>query len=152
METASKAMTILIVDDDDDDRHLINRAFVELHSQARVMHVRDGQEMIDYMHRNVPFSDPSSFPLPNLILLDLNMPRMNGQEALQYLKSDPRLRRIPVVILSTSDSQTDVQLLYDLGANAYVRKPLSYHGLLRAVQRLDQFWLQVVRFPQMRYS
>ncbi len=148
METAQGAMTILIVDDDEDDRHLIDRAFVDLQLQARVIHLHDGQEMIDYVHRKVPFSDPSAFPPPNLILLDLNMPRMNGQEALRRLKSDPRFKPIPVVILTTSDSQTDVQTLYDLGANAYIRKPHTYGGLLGTVKRLDQFWLQIVRYPQ----
>lgn len=142
-----QAITILMADDDPDDRMLTIRALKKGRLANHVETVGDGEELMDYLLRRGEYADPRSSPRPGIILLDLNMPRMDGREALREIKSHPDLRRIPVVVLSTSETEEDILRSYDLGVNAFVTKPVSFNGLVDAVQKLGQFWLQVVRLP-----
>lgn len=109
--------------------------------------VTDGVELLDYLLRRGAFKDPASSPRPGLILLDLNMPRMDGREALTQIKADPRLRRIPVVVLTTSKSEEDIFRTYDLGAASFVTKPVSFDALTEIIRVLQVYWLQIVALP-----
>lgn len=147
MTSANGPLTVLVVDDDEDDRMIIERALKQHRGQIGVVSVNDGQELVDYLRRDGPYSDTRNYPRPTLILLDLNMPRMNGLEALRFIKSDPDLRRIPVVILTTSDADGDVEEAYGIGANAFVRKPVTFAGLRQALGQVSDFWFDVARRP-----
>src|SRR5690554_462507 len=147
MKGENGPLTILVVDDDEDDRMIIARALQQHRGQIGVVAVNDGQEMVEYLRREGPYADARSYPRPALILLDLNMPRMNGMEALRLIKSDPEMRRIPVVILTTSDAEVDVKEAYNVGANAFVRKPVTFAGLRQALGQVSDFWFDVARRP-----
>jgi CheY-like chemotaxis protein len=147
MKNEHQAITILMADDDPDDRMLTIRALKKGRLANHVQTVADGEELMDYLLRRGPYADPKDSPRPGIILLDLNMPRKDGREALREIKSHPDLRRIPVVVLTTSQTEEDILRSYDLGVNAFVTKPVSFNGLVDAVQKLGQFWLQVVRLP-----
>ncbi len=138
---------ILIVDDDPDDLFLIRKAIRENEIPNPVVCVRDGEEALEYLRREDRFAEVPPGPLPSLILLDLNMPRMNGHETLRVLKGDRALKSIPAVVLSTSASPEDVSKAYELGANAYISKPDSYDKLVATVKALKDFWLQTARPP-----
>ncbi|CAM3358250.1 response regulator [Rhodothermus bifroesti] len=142
-----ESVVILLADDDPDDRLLTIRALKRSHLRNAIYTVEDGQELMDYLYRRGAYADPARSPRPGLILLDLNMPRKDGREALQEIKSDPMLRRIPVVVLTTSDAETDIVRSYDLGVNAFVTKPVTFDGLVRALQVLGDFWFEIVRLP-----
>lgn len=114
-----------MADDDPDDRMMADQAFRQYRLKNGVVFVEDGQELMDYLHHQGKYSDADQFPLPDLILMDLNMPRKDGREALTEIKTDPKLRRIPVVILTTSQAEEDILRSYDLGVNAYITKPHS---------------------------
>jgi CheY-like chemotaxis protein len=109
--------------------------------------VEDGEELMAYLHRRGPYAEENAAPRPGLILLDLNMPRMDCREALRAIKEDPDLRRIPVVVLTTSHAEQDIVQSYDLGVNAFVTKPLTFEALTDALQRLGHFWLEIVKLP-----
>ena len=120
MKTEGKMITILLADDDPDDRKLTQDAFVE-NRLVNVLHcVEDGEELMEYLRRQGRYVDQKDAPLPGLILLDLNMPRKDGREALKEIKADPELRRIPIVVLTTSKAEEDILRTYDLGVNSYV--------------------------------
>lgn len=141
------AVRILLAEDDDDDYLLTEQAFTENRLANRLKRVRDGVELLDYLHGRGPFADRESYPHPALLLLDLNMPRMDGREALAAIKSDPRLRRLPVVVLTTSHAQEDVVRSYDLGVNSFISKPVAFHGLVNAIRALGCYWLEIVELP-----
>jgi CheY-like chemotaxis protein len=109
--------------------------------------VADGEELMDYLHRRGRYADPASSPEPSLILLDLNMPRKDGREALMEIKSDARLKSIPVVILTTSKAEEDVRRLYELGANSFITKPATFQGLAEMLRTLSQYWFETVKLP-----
>ncbi|MEX1056003.1 MAG: response regulator, partial [Rhodothermales bacterium] len=109
--------------------------------------VEDGEELMQYLRREGEYIDPNVSPRPGIILLDLNMPRKDGREALKEIKSDPSLRRIPVIVLTTSEAEQDILRSYDLGVNAFVTKPVTFDGLATAIQRLGEFWFQIVKLP-----
>ncbi len=134
---------ILVADDDLEDRMLIEDAFEESRLPNPLEFVVDGEDLLDYLHRRNGYSDPSVSPRPGLILLDLNMPRKNGREALEEIKSDPELRQIPIVIMTTSRDEEDSACTYDLGANAFVTKPVTFEGLVEVVKELGRYWLQL---------
>lgn len=140
-------LDILIAEDDPDDRLFIQRAFKEVNIQNELRVVEDGDELLDYLHGRGSFGLPAPKRRPGLILLDLNMPRKSGREVLRELKSDPELRSIPVVVLTTSDAVRDVNDSYDHGANAFVTKPVTLPDLVEAIRRLDAFWFDVVKLP-----
>ena len=147
MDKPSAPLTILMADDDDDDCLLTRAAFQRAQIANELRFVHNGEELLDYLHRRGAFADPQSSPRPALILLDLNMPRKDGREALRDIKASPALRRIPVVVLTTSSAAEDVNNTYDLGANSFVTKPTSFEGLVEAVRLIGRYWSEVVALP-----
>jgi CheY-like chemotaxis protein len=144
----SLAVTILMADDDVDDRDLTRDAMRKNHLDGELKWVEDGEELLDYLNRRGRFSDPKAAPRPGLILLDLNMPRMDGREALREIKADPELRRIPIIVLSTSSAEEDVQRSYDLGANCFITKPGTFERLVEVIRVLGEHWLQTATLPR----
>jgi len=136
-----------MADDDPDDRLLIKEAFQESLISNSIYFVEDGVELLDYLRWQDKFANPKDAPTPDLILLDLNMPRKDGREALAEIKSDPRLRYIPVVVLTTSKAEEDIMRSYDIGAASYITKPVTFDGLVEAIRGLGQYWVQIVRLP-----
>jgi CheY-like chemotaxis protein len=147
MSKRGEAVVILMADDDADDRTMTKEALEEskLTNEFRV--VENGEELLDYLRRRGKFSNPESSPRPGVILLDLNMPRMDGREALKEIKADPELRRIPVVILTTSKAEEDIYRTYDLGANSYIMKPVTFDGLVEVMRGLGRYWVEIVELP-----
>lgn len=145
--TAAQPIHILIADDDQDDCLMMREAFKEIRVRNPLHFVHDGEALLDYLQRRPPYDDEARYPLPGLILLDLNMPRMDGREALQAIKSNADLRGIPVVILSTSSAEEDIQCSYDMGGNSFITKPVTYTGLLEVVRTLGHYWLEIVELP-----
>ncbi len=142
-----ETIVILIAEDDPDDRMLTIRALQQNRLANDIKWVEDGEELMDYLHRRGAYADDGSAPRPGLILLDLNMPRMDGREALQAIKADPELRRIPVVVLTTSRAEQDIVQSYDLGVNAFVTKPVTFVELANAIRVLGNFWFEIVKLP-----
>ncbi len=135
---------ILMADDDEDDRNATRDAF-DRHKLANgFATVVDGEELMAYLRREHPYEHA---PRPGLILLDLNMPRKDGREALREIKADPALRQIPVVVLTTSSEEEEILRSYDLGANSYITKPVNFDGLVRALGTLHSYWFQLVELP-----
>ena len=147
MDKPTKPIMILMADDDPDDRMLTKEAFEECRLSNDLRFVEDGEELMDYLHRNGKHMDPNDSPRPGLILLDLNMPRKDGREALGEIKSDPDLRSIPVVVLTTSKAEEDILKSYDLGVNSFIVKPVSFEGLVEVVKTLGKYWFQIVELP-----
>jgi CheY-like chemotaxis protein len=145
--TLRNPIVILIAEDDPDDRMLTIRALEQNRLANDIKWVEDGEELMDYLHRRGRYEDGARAPRPGLILLDLNMPRMDGREALQAIKADPDLRRIPVVVLTTSRAERDVVQSYDLGVNAFVTKPVTFEALAEALRVLGNFWFEIVKLP-----
>ena len=140
-------ITILMADDDPDDRLMARRALAESRPANDVRFVEDGEELMDYLHRRGAYAGSPRTPRPGLILLDLNMPRKSGREALAEIKSDPALRRIPVVVLTTSRTEVDIIHSYDLGVNSYIVKPVTFAGLVEVMKILGIYWFEVVALP-----
>ncbi len=134
-------ITILMADDDSDDRELTRDAFQESHLANDLRFVEDGEELLEYLRGQGKYLDA---PRPSLILLDLNMPRKDGREALKEIKSDPRLRNIPVIVLTTSEAEEDIYKSYDLGANSYIRKPVTFEALLTIIRTIERYWFEIV--------
>ena len=140
-------ITIVLADDDPDDRQLTGEAFSENRLANQLHCVEDGEELMDYLHRRGKYETLRNDPLPGLILLDLNMPRKDGREALKEIKADPNLRRIPIVVLTTSKAEEDIVRSYDLGVNSYVTKPVTFKSLVELVKVLGRYWFEVVELP-----
>lgn len=140
-------ITILMADDDADDRMLTEEAMKESRLGNAFRFVEDGQELMEYLTRTGKYATAHA-PRPGLILLDLNMPRKDGRQALEEIKNNPDLRRIPVVILTTSKAEEDVLRSYDLGANSFITKPVTFDGLLEIVRTLSQYWFSIVELPR----
>ncbi|HEX6908923.1 MAG TPA: response regulator [Longimicrobium sp.] len=147
MTDGARAITILMADDDPDDRLLTAEALRESRLSSDLRFVENGEELLDYLRRRGRWANPSDSPRPGLVLLDLNMPRMDGREALAEIKADPELRRIPVVVLTTSRAEADVLRSYDLGANSFIAKPVTFGGLVDAMRALGRYWLETVELP-----
>jgi CheY-like chemotaxis protein len=147
MSDQFRNVTILIADDDEDDRMLTRHALKANHVTNEIREVTDGEELMQYLRRQGAYADPASSPRPGIIFLDLNMPRKDGREALQEIKADPELRRIPVVILTTSREDEDVIRSYDLGVNSFIVKPVTLQGFIDAMKAFEQFWLALVEIP-----
>ena len=145
MEQMKKSITILIADDDPDDRFITKEAFKEAGLINDLRFVEDGEELIDYLYQRGKYHDAKNAPRPGLILLDLNMPKKDGREALREIKADESLRRIPVVVLTTSKEEEDIIRAYDLGSNSYITKPVSFNSLLITLKALANYWLQIVQ-------
>ena len=147
MKAQHTEVIILLAEDDDDDYELICEAMRECHFPNELRRVKDGVELMDYLRRSGPFSDPKNAPLPGLILLDLNMPRKDGRECLREIKADTTLKAIPIVALTSSRAEQDVLRSYQLGLNSYIQKPVTFAGLVQAVQVLGNYWFQLVDLP-----
>ena len=145
----SRKSTLLIViaDDDADDRMLIEDAFRESRLANPIAFVGDGIELLDLLRGTGSYANSPSRGRPGLILLDLNMPRMDGRTALSHIKADPALRRIPVVVLTTSKAEEDILRTYDLGVNSFITKPVSFEALVDVVRTLNHYWLEIVELP-----
>lgn len=141
-------VTILMADDDEEDRMLARDAMKESHLLNDLRFVCDGEELMDYLLRRGKYKDPASSPRPGLILLDLNMPRKDGREALREIKEQPELRQIPVIILTTSKAEEDVYRSYDLGVSSFITKPVSFTGLVEVMKALGRYWFEVVQLPE----
>ncbi|HEY0136617.1 MAG TPA: response regulator [Nannocystis sp.] len=140
--------TILLVEDSPEDFEATVRALRRSGLANPIARCEDGDEALDYLHRRGRFCDPATSPRPGIILLDLNLPGTDGREVLADLKGDVGLRSIPVIILTTSIDERDVERCYSIGANSYMKKPVDLDGFMRAIQRLKEFWFEVVIVPR----
>ncbi|MEG3768351.1 response regulator [Alteromonas sp. 14N.309.X.WAT.G.H12] len=140
-------INILMADDDEDDRLLTLDALKESRVLNNLYCVEDGVELLAFLRQEGKYSDPQTAPRPSLILLDLNMPRKDGREALQEIKADPSLRGIPVVILTTSKEEEDMLRGYDLGCASYITKPVNFEGLVDLMRALGRYWIEFVELP-----
>lgn len=148
MEKGKPNRTVVIIaEDDPDDRLLIQDALKEACRNVDVRFVQDGAEMIDYLNHKGHYTDPGKAPYPELILLDLNMPKKSGLEVLEEIKRDPALRTIPVVVLTTSRAPEHVAKSYELGGNGFISKPSSYSELVELMGNLDRYWFKTVQLP-----
>jgi CheY-like chemotaxis protein len=143
----ARSITILMADDDADDRLLTQDALKKSKIHNRLYCVEDGVALLQYLRREGKYNDKELYPWPGLILLDLNMPRMDGREALQQLKEDPELRSIPVVILTTSKQEEDMVKGYGLGAASYITKPIDFGGLVELMKAIGKYWGGFVELP-----
>ncbi len=148
MEKSTKSITLLMADDDPDDRMLAGDALKEARLGNEMFYVEDGEELLDYLHHRGQYSDLSKSPRPGLILLDLNMPKRDGREALKEIKADPDLRQVPVVVLTTSRAEEDIYRTYDLGASSFITKPVTFEGLVEVMRSLKKYWFEIVELPQ----
>jgi CheY-like chemotaxis protein len=147
--TARRSITILMADDDEDDRVLTADALQRSRLINDLRFVVDGEDLMHYLRGQGPYAEGGiPAPRPGLILLDLNMPKKDGREALGEIKTDPDLRRIPVVVLTTSRAEEDIVRTYDLGVNSFVSKPVTFEELAQAMQRLALYWFDLVELPQ----
>ncbi len=147
MNTSKKTLVILMAEDDTDDRLLAQEAMLESRVLNELYFVEDGVQLLSYLHGQGSYSDRTRYPMPGLILLDLNMPKMDGREALAKIKADKSLRRIPVVILTTSKAEEDMVKGYDLGAASYITKPVTFEALVELMKALGRYWVEFVELP-----
>ncbi len=150
MKTSEVPTILLMADDDSDDRLLVQDAMADCRWPGELRWVENGEDLLDYLFRRGKYRDPGSAPRPGIILLDLNMPRKDGREALREIKADPTLRRIPVVIFSTSKADTDIASLYDLGANSFISKPVQFEALVNVMRLIGQYWFQTVQLAAVK--
>lgn len=144
---SEKPITILYADDDPEDRMLVQDAWQESRLRNELHFVEDGEELMEYLQRRGKFANLAGSPLPGLVLLDLNMPRKDGREALKEIKADPRLRMIPVVVLTTSKAEEDILRAYDLGVNSFIVKPVTFQSLVDVTLALRRWWFEIVELP-----
>jgi len=150
MNSYTEAIPILVADDDAEDCLFLREAFEENRLANPLFFVSDGVELVDYLYNRGEYADPARAPRPGIILLDLNMPRKDGREALAEIKTDPALRQIPVVVLTTSKADEDICRSYDLGVNSYITKPVTFEALVEVVKTLGRYWLGIVELPRTR--
>jgi CheY-like chemotaxis protein len=146
MTSAGRPIEILLVEDDPGDELITREAFEHNKLSSRLHVAHDGEEGLNYLYQREPYQDA---PRPDLILLDLNLPKYDGRQLLERVKSDPDLARIPIVVLTTSSAEEDILRSYELHANAYVTKPVDLDQFISAVRQIEGFFLQVVRLPQL---
>jgi two-component system response regulator len=147
MTDHARPIVILLADDDEEDRMLAGDALEASRVRNELRCVGDGEELLDYLYQRGQYANPDSAPTPGLILLDLNMPKKDGREALQEIKSDPRFRGIRVVIMTTSKAEEDVVRSYELSAASYITKPVTFERLVEVVKALGKYWLEIVELP-----
>lgn len=138
---------ILMADDDDDDFLLTQKALKQSKLLNTLIRVKDGEELLDYLKKRGEFENDETSMRPGVILLDLNMPRKDGREALKEIKSDPDLRDIPVVVFTTSKAEEDIFKSYQLGVNSFITKPVTFDGLIKVMQALGRYWFEIVELP-----
>jgi CheY-like chemotaxis protein len=144
---SSKLLTILLADDDPDDRLMAKEALEESRLLNPLDTVEDGEQLLAYLRRTGDYQHLTDKPLPGLILLDLNMPRMDGREALKEIKSDPALCHIPIIVLTTSKAEEDIYRTYNLGVNSFITKPVSFNSLVDLMKTLGKYWFEIVTLP-----
>ena len=142
-----RTMTILMADDDPDDCLLVKKAFKTSKLCNDLRFVNDGEDLMDYLYRRGKYKEPDQAPRPGIILLDLNMPKKDGREALKEIKADATLREIPIVVLTTSKDEEDILRSYNLGANSYITKPVTFEGLVEVIKSLGKYWFEIVELP-----
>src|SRR5437588_1351107 len=147
MKIHGNPITILMADDDADDRRLTEDALEESRLANDLRFVENGEELMAYLRREGRYANPEDAPRPGLILLDLNMPRMDGRTALKEIKEDPELRQIPITVLTTSKADEDIFRSYDLGVNSYIVKPVTFEALVDILQTLEKYWFEIVELP-----
>ncbi|AVZ31088.1 response regulator rcp1 [Nodularia spumigena UHCC 0039] len=147
MKRSPTNVTILMADDDDDDQILVREALLESQLPINLYIVSNGEELLDYLYNRGLYTDKSKAPRPGLILLDLNMPKKNGLEVLQDIKTDPTLRNIPVIVLSTSEDKKDIYRAYNLGANSFITKPVTFAALVEIMKSIGKYWFGIVQLP-----
>ncbi len=147
LRTTVKQATILLVEDDPGDQELTRRALQQdvLRTDLRI--VSDGKEALDYLRREGAFTNPEDSPRPDLILLDLNMPRIDGRQVLERVREDPSISRIPVIALTTSDEEEDVVRSYALGCKSFIKKPIEVETFIQTIRELQHYWFELVTLP-----
>jgi CheY-like chemotaxis protein len=146
-ESASQPLMILLADDDEEDRELARDALQDARLANEMRFVYDGQDLLDYLYHDGRWTDPATAPRPGIILLDLNMPKKDGREALAEIKADESLRGIPIVILTTSKDEADVLRTYDLGVSSFITKPVTFTGLVEVMRTWSDYWFEIVELP-----
>ena len=144
-----RTIVILIADDDPEDRMLIKEALEESRLTNKIEFVENGEELLDYLQNKGKYTDKDKYPVPGLILLDLNMPKKDGREALKEIKGDPHLRVIPVIVLTTSKAEEDVLKTYDLGVSSFITKPVTFSALVDVMKTVSKYWFEIVELPKM---
>ena len=147
MTATGQPISILIADDDADDRMMIEDALKESRLINELRFVQDGEELMNYLHGRGEYSESAKRPKPGLILLDLNMPKKDGREALAEIKGDPSLKTIPVVVFTTSKAEEDVYRTYNLGVNSFITKPVTFGALVTLTKELCKYWFEIVELP-----
>ncbi len=148
MRTDAPAVIVLLADDDPDDQEMTRNAFNKVPFPLQIYTVGDGEELLEFLRHTGKYAPPALSPTPGLILLDLNMPRRDGREALMEIKADRALRRIPVVVMTTSKAEEDIFRTYDLGSNSYISKPVTQAGLVQVALALGEYWFKIVTLPE----
>jgi CheY-like chemotaxis protein len=139
---------ILLVEDSPEDFETTERALRKSGLKNPIFRCSDGDEALDFLHRRGRFADPETSPRPGVILLDLNLPGTDGREVLNEVKTDPKLKQIPVIVLTTSKDDRDIEVCYRCGANSYIQKPVDLDGFMKAIERLNDYWFEVVILPK----
>lgn len=145
---SNRSIVILIADDDAEDRMLIKEALDENRLSNAIQFVENGEELMDYLHNRGNFTDKEKYQTPGLILLDLNMPKKDGREALKEIKADEHLRVLPVVVLTTSKAEEDILRTYDLGVSSFITKPVTFSSLVDVMRTLSKYWFEIVELPK----
>ncbi|GAA4436752.1 response regulator [Pontibacter saemangeumensis] len=148
MSRNRRPIIILIADDDAEDRMLVKDALDESRLTNQMQFVENGEELMDYLHNRNKYADKDKYPTPGLILLDLNMPKKDGREALKEIKSDEHLKVIPVVVLTTSKAEEDVLRTYNLGVSSFITKPVTFASLVDVMKTLSKYWFEIVELPK----
>lgn len=146
--TNKQGIIILMADDDDDDFLLTQKALKQSKLLNTLCRVKDGEELLDYLRQEGAYKNDETCVRPGVILLDLNMPKKDGREALKEIKSDPDLRDIPVVVFTTSKAEEDIYRSYQLGVNSFITKPVTFEGLIQVMQTLGKYWFEIVELPK----
>ncbi|MFN0017643.1 MAG: response regulator [Pirellulaceae bacterium] len=147
MTRKGQPITILMADDDADDRQMTREAFDHCRVANDLRFVEDGEELMDYLHHREQFKDTKQSPRPGLILLDLNMPLKDGREALREIKANPRFKSIRVVVMTTSKAEEDILRSYQLGAESFITKPVTFTALVDVINTMGRYWLEIVELP-----
>ena len=148
MQKRGEPITILVADDDPDDRLMMEEALEDSRLANDLYFVEDGEELMDYLYHRGKYENEDNSPRPKLLLLDLNMPKKDGREALKEIKANPKLRQIPIVVLTTSKAEEDIYRSYDLGVNSFITKPVTFESLVELMKNLGKYWFEIVALPE----
>lgn len=141
-------VSILVADDDVEDCQMIKEALQESRLINQLHFVHNGEELMQYLNHQGKFNDRNKYPRPGIILLDLNMPKMDGREALIKIKSNPKLRSIPVIVLTTSSAEEDIERVYNVGVNSFITKPVEFNSLVQILKDIGHYWFEIVELPE----